>query len=86
MQTILIAEDEQNIADILTAYLSRDGFVVKAVSDGAEALAFATKNTVDLMLLDVMLPGMMGFDVLAKLRNQSLLPVIILTSKASEQD
>lgn len=86
MQTILIAEDEQNIADILTAYLSRDGFVVKAVSDGAEALAFATKNTVDLMLLDVMLPGMMGFDVLAKLRNQSRLPVIMLTSKASEQD
>lgn len=84
--TILIAEDEENISDILSAYLQRDGFDVKAVTDGAHALSIATSTKIDLMLLDVMLPGMMGFEVLEHLRQKSRLPVILLTSLSNESD
>ncbi len=82
--TILIAEDEENISDILTAYLQHDGFNVKAVTDGSQALSIARTTKIDLLLLDVMLPGMMGFEVLENLRQHSRLPVILLTSLSNE--
>lgn len=82
--TILIAEDEENISDILTAYLQHDGFNVRAVTDGSQALSIAKTTKIDLLLLDVMLPGMMGFEVLENLRQHSRLPVILLTSLSNE--
>lgn len=84
--TILIAEDEAAIADILTHYLAHEGFEVICVADGQQALAVIESRPVELLLLDVMLPGMMGFDVLGAVRQQSLLPVIVLTSLVKESN
>lgn len=84
MQHILIAEDEQNIAEILQAYLKKEGYAVTIASDGQSALTLAASGNIDLMLLDVMLPKMMGFDVLAELREKSGIPVILITSLSNE--
>ena len=83
-QHVLVAEDEQNIAEILQAYLKKEGYAVTIASDGQSALALAASGNIDLMLLDIMLPKMMGFDVLAQLREKSGIPVILITSLGNE--
>ncbi|MBR4992555.1 MAG: response regulator transcription factor [Clostridia bacterium] len=86
MSKILIIEDEMTIADLITFNLKREGFEVDAAYDGVSGLEKALSGWADLILLDVMLPGMNGFDVLQKLRQESDVPVIMVTAREEERD
>lgn len=83
---ILIVEDEQDIRELVKAYLQRDGYQVFEAGDGKEAVKIARLTNPDLVILDIMLPGMSGLDVLSTLRRESDLYVIMLTAKAEEVD
>jgi len=83
---ILVVEDEESYRDPLTYQLSREGFEVVAAATGPEGLAAFARGGIDLVLLDVMLPGMSGVEVCRELRKHSSVPVIMLTAKDSEID
>lgn len=86
-KTVLIIEDEKNIVDILRFNLQREGYDTLEAYDGEEGLALAISKNPDLLLLDVMLPKMIGFDVCKALRKQgNHVPVIILTAREEEAD
>ncbi|RFU62036.1 response regulator transcription factor [Peribacillus glennii] len=80
MKTILIVEDEKPISMVLKAYLQRESFQVIQVFDGAEASAAFNDNSPDLVLLDVMLPGKDGWEILKEIRQKGTCPVIMLTA------
>jgi two-component system phosphate regulon response regulator PhoB len=87
--TILVVEDEQDILDLLEFNLSQAGYEVKTAMDGLEALRLATKEKPDLVILDLMLPGLDGKEVCRKLRQNEAthqLPILMLTALASETD
>ncbi|MGO1561639.1 Phosphate regulon transcriptional regulatory protein PhoB (SphR) [Actinomycetales bacterium JB111] len=86
MTKILLVEDEQTYRETLTFKLERDGFDVEAVADGAEAVGVFDRSGADLVLLDLMLPGLSGTEVCRQLRQRSQVPVIMLTAKDSEID
>ena len=80
-KTILIVEDEQNIVDILSFNLSREGYDTLEAYDGKTGLQLALEQNPDLILLDLMLPEMNGFDVCRKLREAgSSVPILTITS------
>lgn len=83
---VLVVDDDPNISEVLTRYLERDGYAVRCVDDGDEALAVALDWSPDLVLLDLMLPGIDGLEVCRRLRTVSAIPVIMLTAKGSEAD
>ena len=86
-KTILIVEDEQNIVDILSFNLSREGYDTLEAYDGATGLQLALEQNPDLILLDLMLPGMDGFDVCRKIREAgSAVPILMLTAREEEAD
>ena len=86
-KTILIVEDEQNIVDILSFNLSREGYDTLEAYDGPAGLQLALENDPDLILLDLMLPGMDGFEVCRKVRESgSAAPIIMLTAREEEAD
>ncbi|MBF7978796.1 MULTISPECIES: response regulator [Rahnella] len=88
MQTkrILIIEDDADAADVLDAYLKREGYEVQIAGDGLSGLENAQRWKPDLILLDVMLPGMRGTDVLASIRRESRVPVIMVTAMGDMPD
>ena len=86
---VLIAEDEANIVESLTFILGREGFDVSTVTDGEAALRSLRHDAPDLLILDVMMPRLNGFEVLKKIRADALLqrlPVIVLTAKTQARD
>jgi DNA-binding response OmpR family regulator len=83
---ILIAEDEAAIADAISYALRGEGFDVDAVGDGAEALTYAREQPYDLLVLDLMLPGVPGLEVCRQLRDESAIPILMLTAKDNEVD
>lgn len=83
---VLVVDDEKKIRDLLAAYLRADGFEVTEASDGSEALATARRAEPDLVILDVMMPGMDGIEVLRELRKTSDVYVMMLTARAEETD
>ena len=83
---ILIVDDEHNIVDILKVNLEREGYQTLAAYDGAQALDMGLTQKPDLILLDCMLPKMDGFDVCRKLRQQTNVPILMLTAKSEEID
>lgn len=83
---ILVVDDDPDIVDIISYSLSKDGHRVIAGRDGQEALDLARKHNPDLAILDVMLPLLDGFEVCRRLRQESALPVILLTAKGEEAD
>ncbi|WP_214415618.1 response regulator transcription factor [Sphaerisporangium fuscum] len=83
---ILVVEDDPTVAEVVVKYLERDGHVVESVGDGAEALRRALADPPDLMVLDLMLPGMDGLQVCKKLRERRPVPVIMLTALGEEID
>jgi two-component system, OmpR family, response regulator ChvI len=85
-QTIALVDDDRNILTSVAMTLETEGFVVRCFSDGAEALRALTANPVDLAILDIKMPRMDGLELLERLRKQSDLPVIFLTSKDDEVD
>lgn len=85
-EKVLIVDDESNIVDILKANLERDGYQTLVAFDGETALRKALSESPDLILLDCMLPGMDGFDVCRRVRQKSMVPIIMLTAKSEEID
>lgn len=84
--SILIVEDDDEIAAALVAYLARAGYRPRRAADGPEALAAYHRERPDLLLLDVMLPGLSGFEVLQLVREDASTPVILLTARTYEAD
>ncbi len=83
---ILIVEDEVAIADIVVDYLKRDGFGVEHRVDGGEVQALVSTGRFALILLDVMLPGLDGFELCRALRKTSAIPIIMMTARVEEID
>jgi len=83
---ILIVEDDPTVSEVVERYLSREGFLVETRSDGVAGLARALDSPPDLVVLDLMLPGMSGLEVCRRLRERAQVPVIILTARSSEVD
>ena len=86
MSRLLVVEDEESYSDPLSYLLRREGYEVAVAETGPAALAQFDKNGADLVLLDLMLPGLSGVDVCRQLRQRSTVPVIMLTAKDSEID
>jgi len=86
MKMILIVDDEQRLLDVLEAYLVKDGFQVARAENGRQALEKAKRVQPDLIVLDVMMPVMDGFDFLREYRKTASVPVIMLTAKISNED
>ena len=86
MSRILIVEDEESFSDPLSYLLRKEGYDVAVAETGPDGLAEYDKNGADLVLLDLMLPGLSGIDVCRTLRQRSSVPVIMLTAKDSEID
>ena len=86
MTRVLIVEDEESLADPLAYLLRKEGFEATVVSDGPSALAEFDRTGADIVLLDLMLPGMSGTDVCRQLRIRSSVPVIMVTARDSELD
>lgn len=85
-RTILVVEDEPTLRETLAEALETDGFAVRTAADGPAAVASFREQTPDLVLLDLMLPGMSGIDVTRVLRSESAVPIVMLTARDSEVD
>jgi DNA-binding response OmpR family regulator len=86
---ILVAEDDRDIADLIAHYLHKQGWRAHVVSAGDEALAYAKRQAVDVVVLDVMLPGLSGLEVCRALRSDpatEAIPIIMVTARADETD
>ncbi|MFD2617676.1 response regulator [Terrilactibacillus laevilacticus] len=83
---ILVVDDEDRIRKLLKMYLEREGFEIDEAADGEEALNLATEKDYDVILLDLMLPGMDGIEVCEKLRETKATPIIMLTAKGEESN
>ena len=83
---MLIVEDEAGISRTLDAYLRREGYVTDIAADGPQAMTLYRAARPDLVLLDVMLPGFDGFEVLRRIRRDGSVPVILLTARGDEVD
>ena len=83
---VLVVDDDVNTVELVKLYLERDGYKVLTAYDGVEALRLAREGHPDLVVLDLMLPGMDGLGVCRTLRNESDVPIIMLTAKTTEQD
>ncbi|MCH5155496.1 MAG: response regulator transcription factor [Clostridiales bacterium] len=83
---ILIVDDDENICQLLELYLRRDGFDADICYDGSTALSKLSSDTYDAAVLDVMMPGLDGFEVLSELRKFSDLPVIMLSARGEPTD
>jgi len=85
-QRILLVDDERAILESLRYALEKEGYDVLEASEGSEALELARTRSPDLVLLDIMLPGMSGFEVCRILRKESSVPILMLTARADEPD
>jgi DNA-binding response OmpR family regulator len=85
-QTILVADDEKNIVSLVRLYLTGEGYAVESVSDGQEAIEAARRLRPALVLLDVMLPKVDGWEVLRQLRAESSVPVVMLSARTEDID
>ncbi len=90
-QKVLVVDDNQDVRDLVVHFLSADGFHVYSASNGDEALAILKTNPVNLVLLDVMMPGKSGLEVLTEIRtgsNKAIhdIPVMMITAKSTTED
>ena len=86
MQTILVVDDEQNIIELAKLYLERDGYKVEGVTNGQDALSKQRTLNPDLIILDLMLPDIDGFDVCRQIRAKSSVPILMLTARREDID
>ena len=86
MPTMLIVEDERNLCDLIRDNLQEQGYQVLQAFDGPSALTMARETVPDLVILDIMLPGMDGLEVCRRLRQRSIVPILMLTARAEEID
>ena len=85
-EKILVVEDEPTLLDTLSYNLEREGYLVESVSEGLKALGMARTNPYDLIVLDIMLPGLDGFEITRILRQEKKVPILILTARDDEID
>lgn len=85
-ERILVVEDAEAILDAVTDAIAAEGFEVQGVTDGTEALALAQAEPFDLIILDLILPGLSGTEICRRLRAESPVPIIMLTARDSEAD
>ncbi|MFE2261249.1 response regulator [Streptomyces griseosporeus] len=83
---VLVVDDDPTVAEVVSGYLDRAGYVVDRVGDGPAALARAAAHWPDLVVLDLMLPGMDGLEVCRRMRGHGPVPVIMLTARGDEDD
>ncbi len=83
---ILVIDDDVELAGLLKQFLHREGFTVEFANEGRAGLEMALHGQFDLLVLDVMLPGMDGFEILRRLRPQSRIPVLMLTARGEDVD
>lgn len=83
---ILVVDDEWNMRNLLRIYLLRNGMEVKEAKDGFEAIKFIEQNHVDLVILDVMMPDMDGWEVCSTIRKSKNVPILMLTARAETKD
>ncbi|MEO8639263.1 MAG: response regulator transcription factor [Chloroflexota bacterium] len=86
MATLLIVDDDPKIRDLLRLYVEREGHRAVFAADGLEALAVARDQRPALVVLDVMLPGLDGFEVCSRLRDESDVPILLLTARSGDSD
>ncbi len=86
MARILIVDDDPGILDVVSYALRNEGFEAEGVSDGEAALEAARHDSYDLLILDLMMPGMSGLEVCRRLRSESKIPIVMLTAKDAELD
>ena len=84
--TILLIDDDENICKVVTLYLQKEDFDIKVAQDGQTGLNLFSQVNPDLVLLDIMMPGMDGIEVIKQLRRESKTPVIMLTAKGDTFD
>jgi DNA-binding response OmpR family regulator len=84
--TVLVVDDEPTVREVVASYLRRDGHDVLEAADGAAAMELFATDPPDLIVLDMMLPGVNGLDILRRVRSASDVPVIMLTARAEESD
>lgn len=84
--SVLVVDDEAQIIDLAELYLRNEGYTVRRASNGAQALAMVRDQPPDLMILDIMLPGIDGWEVTRQVRNESNLPIIMLTARGDPID
>jgi DNA-binding response OmpR family regulator len=85
-ERLLVVDDDPGLLDVVSYALEREGYEIVPVTTGEEALARARKEPFDVVVLDIMLPGRSGIDVLRELRGESAVPIIMLTAKDAEVD
>lgn len=85
-KNILVVDDDTKIVELVKLYLVREGYTVLIAYNGVEALKIARESHPDLIILDIMLPGIDGLEVCKTLRAESSVPIILLTAKTTEQD
>ncbi|MDT0482459.1 MULTISPECIES: response regulator transcription factor [Streptomyces] len=83
---VLVVDDDPTVAEVVAGYLDRAGYLVDRAADGPDALARAAANRPDLVVLDLMLPGMDGLEVCRRMRGRGPVPVIMLTARGDEDD
>ncbi|MEV6618649.1 response regulator transcription factor [Streptomyces sp. NPDC051051] len=83
---VLVVDDDPTVAEVVTGYLARAGYTVDRADDGPAALARAAAHRPDLVVLDLMLPGMDGLEVCRRLRGHGPVPVVMLTARGDEDD
>jgi DNA-binding response OmpR family regulator len=86
MRSILVVEDEEGIAEAVRARLDSEGYSVRVAADGPEALQAVAEQTPDLVVLDLMLPGMDGLEVCQEIQKREWVPVLMLTARTDEAD
>ncbi len=86
MTRVLVVDDDATVAEVVARYLDREGYTVESVGDGALALERAMANPPDLVVLDLMLPGLDGLEVCRRIRAVAPVPVIMLTARGEESD
>lgn len=86
MDKILLVDDDQELATLLKTFLELEGFQVKTVHNGEDGVQAALSGAHQLVVLDVMMPGMSGIDTLRKIRSESAIPVVMLTARGDDTD
>lgn len=84
--TVLVVDDEEDIVGLMRDFLEAEGYTVRVVGNGRDALAIMEREPVDCVLLDVMMPGMSGFDVLRQIRRDNEVPVLFLSARQEDSD
>jgi DNA-binding response OmpR family regulator len=86
VRTVLVVDDDRTVADVVSVYLAHVGYSVDSAADGATALDMAAAHPPDLVVLDLMLPGVPGLEVCRRLRELSSVPIIMLTARGGEEE